>query len=225
MKRSFSRWLPPLLLAALYVLACAGYTRLSGDPLGIGLGWNLVLAALPLVFGRLALHCSHALPAAVCWLFWLLLLPNAFYFVTDLLHAPAGMEWLESNAAGQVTVQHSSEFTHWLLLVILGGGMFFAWLLGCLALDCLTDTLRRRAGTAAAWAGAAVACLACGAGIYIGRFLRLNSWDVFRPALLLQKLAAAVHPDALRLALLFGGTALFTYAVYRALVCLTHRSE
>ena len=85
--------------------------------------------------------------------------------------------------------------------------------------------LRRRAGTAAAWAGAAVVCLACGAGIYIGRFLRLNSWDVFRPALLLQKLAAAVHPDALRLALLFGGTALFAYAVYRALVCLTHRSE
>lgn len=225
MKESFFRWLPMMLLAILYWLACVGYTRLSGDPLGIGLGWNLILAGLPLVLGRLALHCSHMLPAAVCWLIWLLLLPNSFYFVTDLLHAPAGMEWLESNAAGQVTVQHSSEFAHWLLLVILGGGMFFAWLLGCLALDCLTDTLRRKAGTVAACAGAAVACLACGIGIYIGRFLRLNSWDVLRPSLLLQKLAAAVHPGAVQLMLLFGGTSLFAYSVYCALARLAHRSE
>ena len=49
--------LAPLLPAATYWVGCAAYTRMTGDPLGIGLGWNLILAALPLLFGRLALRC------------------------------------------------------------------------------------------------------------------------------------------------------------------------
>lgn len=216
--------LAPLLPAATYWVGCAAYTRMTGDPLGIGLGWNLILAALPLLFGRLALRCRSRVCAGFWWICWLLFLPNAFYFVTDLLHTPPGMEWL-GEEAGETVVMHSEQFSHWLLLVLIGCGMFFAWLLGCLAVDCLFDLFRHRFGIAAAWTGIAVLSLACGAGIYIGRFLRLNSWDILRPAHLLRKLLAACSPGALHLVFLFAAAVLFSYGVLQSLRYALPRSD
>ncbi len=216
--------LAPLLPAATYWVGCAAYTRMTGDPLGIGLGWNLILAALPLLFGRLALRCRSRVCAGFWWICWLLFLPNAFYFVTDLLHTPPGMEWL-GEEAGETVVMHSEQFSHWLLLVLIGCGMFFAWLLGCLAVDCLFDLFRHRFGIAAAWTGIAVLSLACGAGIYIGRFLRLNSWDILRPAHLLRKLLAACAPGALHLVFLFAAAVLFSYGVLQSLRHAIPRSD
>lgn len=222
MRRLFLPFLPLFLCLCAYWAVCGAYSAVTGDLLAAGLGWNLLLSALPLCFARLAARCRPAAGRAALLALWLLFLPNAFYFLTDLLHTPSGMEWLTRDSAGRVTVEHSMLASEWLLLLVIGVGTFFSLVLGLLAMDFCYERLRRFSRRAAL-AGVGAVSLLCGFGIYIGRFLRLNSWDVLHPARLAQKLLAAASPAALRLCALFGGAVLLLFGIWRAVRALAVR--
>ena len=135
---------------------------LSGESTYAFLAWNLFLAWIPFVLaswlppgpGRTWL----AIPAFASWL---LFFPNAPYLVTDFVHLrarPIVPLWYD-----------------------LGMLCLFAWsgcLLGEASLAAVHQIVR-------AWAGRTVGALfvlaslaLAGFGIYLGRFVRLNSWDV-----------------------------------------------
>jgi uncharacterized membrane protein len=127
--------------------------------------WNLFLAWLPLLFA-LALYDGYrrrtspillaALAAA-----WLLFFPNAPYVLTDFVHlAPRGGVSLWYDALTIATVA------------------FTALLLGCASLYLVHSVVRRAAGERWGWATVAGAILLASVGIYLGRFLQVNSWDV-----------------------------------------------
>ena len=126
---------------AVYAAACVGYGRCTGDVLGYGLAWNMALALLPLVLQQAMRRCRPRAGRGALGLVWLLLLPNTFYMVTDLIHVPPQMEWVEALAAGTVAVRHSALLREWALLLLLGVGAFFAALLGCRALAGLEECL------------------------------------------------------------------------------------
>ena len=71
---------------AVYAAACVGYGRCTGDVLGYGLAWNMALALLPLVLQQAMRRCRPRAGRGALGLVWLLLLPNTFYMVTDLIH-------------------------------------------------------------------------------------------------------------------------------------------
>src|SRR6185436_9690308 len=92
---------------------------------------------------------------------WLIFFPNAPYIFTDLTHLMS---------------RHSGHF--WVDLVLI---LLFAWtgfLLGFLSLYLMQSLVARRLGGAAGWVFIAVVAGLSGFGIYVGRFLRWNSWDV-----------------------------------------------
>ena len=127
--------------------------------------WNLFLAWIPLVLGAgtFALHRIGApwwsLPLVA--IPWLLFLPNAPYLVTDFSH----LEWAHS-------------MPRWFDILVLGSFATTGLILGGVSLYLVQLVVRERFGQPAGWGFVASVCVLCGAGIYLGRYLRLNSWDV-----------------------------------------------
>jgi uncharacterized membrane protein len=161
------------LLAARILMGAHGYTFLV---------WNLFLAWLPylaaLAASALAIPARRPLltaPMALAGAIWLLFLPNAPYIMTDFVHLP-GM-----------------RFVWW---YDVGTLLAFAWagcILGVASLHLMRGVVRARFGDRASWAFVLVCVGLSGVGIYLGRFLRWNSWDVLTsPRLLAHELAAVL---------------------------------
>ena len=117
---------------------------------------------------------------------WLLSFPNAPYLATDLVHLGSrgdALWW------GDV-----------LLLAFFAG---LGCLLACLSLFRIHGWLGWRLSGRATWLVLACICLLTGLGMYLGRFLRWSSWDVFRDPLVLfgglaeRALAPWEHPRML----------------------------
>jgi uncharacterized membrane protein len=135
--------------------------------------WNLFLAWVPLGFAviarelaatrRLISYGAIALSAVV----WLLFFPNAPYILTDFLHL--GM--MGDTVPG------------WYDVMML---TWFAWtglLLGIASLRLVQEIFAGVFGTVAGWVFVVLVSLLGSVGIYLGRFLRWNSWDAFRDPL------------------------------------------
>ena len=178
------------------------------------LAWNLFLAWLPMLCALFAYNAYKRrgrlswLVVAGCALAWLLFFPNAPYILTDLMHLrprPDAPLWFD------------------VLLVIA-----FAWtglFLGLVSLSLMQALVRRAAGTLASWGFALGVLSLSGFGIYIGRFLRWNSWDVFLSpgGMLADLIDAAQHPLLHARSLVFSGLfSLFLVSAYFMLFALTH---
>lgn len=192
---------PPLV----YGLACVYYSRCTGDVLGDGLAWNMGLAVLPSACSAAARRCRSRLGRWAVGLLWLIFLPNTFYMMTDLIHVPQQMEWVERLADGTAAVRHSFLLREWALLLLLGVGAFLAALLGCREFLSFARALPGPLGKAGARLCTAALSLLCAVGIYIGRFLRFNSWDILAPARLLQTLCKSIDGFSIQFMFLTAG--------------------
>lgn len=175
--------------------------------------WNLFLAWLPALGAFAAYNLNHW-PTRLRWLpiiglslLWLLFLPNAPYLVTDIIH-----------------LKPHRGVPLWYDLITL---VAFAWtgsFLGLVSLFLMQMLVRRAVGSAASWVFVMGALALNGFGIYFGRFLRWNSWDVlFRPTSLLNDLLdGLLNPLAHLQTIAFAGlfTLLFS-AVYLMLLSFT----
>jgi uncharacterized membrane protein len=153
------------LLTAFDVVLVGARTHHTGRFTFWYLLWNLFLAWVPFLLA-LALYDGsrrRRYPAllAVLAAGWLLFFPNAPYILTDVIHlAPQqGVPlWFDA-------------------LTITSAGLT-GLLLGFVSLGLVQEVVRRAAGAVWAWILAGGVLVIASVGIYLGRFLRLNSWDV-----------------------------------------------
>ena len=200
-----------------YGVACVCYTARTGDVLAAGLAWNMVLAALPLFVFRAARRCKAAAAAWALKLVWLLLLPNTFYLLTDLIHVPPRMEWVEQLEAGGAVVRHSALVREWVLMLLIGAGACFGVMLGCRALYEFEKSLPAAFGAAGRWLCVGGLCVLSAAGAYIGRFLRFNSWDILHPLHLARTLLASADTLAVQFTVCMAACIFFLYVFCRRL--------
>ena len=144
----------------------------TGSPELEFLRWNLALAWLPMILGLgiLAAHRRHwrAPVIATVGLLWLLFLPNAPYLATDIVHA--GRTW--------------QSVPLWFDLVMFATFGGTGLLLGYASLYLVHSVFSDRFGPFAGWVLTVTTLVLSGVGIYLGRVLRLNSWDAAtQPAL------------------------------------------
>jgi len=128
--------------------------------------WNLFLAWLPLIFALLARE-RYRTEARRDWRFaglagaWLLFFPNAPYIFTDFIHLLYG------------------QYRHfWVDLTLLLICALTGFVLGFVSLYLMQSVVRRRYGQIVSWLFISVVAGLSGFGIYLGRFVRLNSWDL-----------------------------------------------
>lgn len=144
--------------------------------------WNLILAAVPVLFSSLAFFVSRSRWKWMGALFlipWLLFFPNAPYILTDLLH-----------------LKERAPIPMWYDLLMLLSFALNGLFLGFLSLGMVEAVFERLFGRTAALIGV-FACAFCAAfGIYLGRFERWNSWDLWRrpSGVLSDILPALYHP-------------------------------
>ncbi len=192
------------------VVARIAWTR---DFLYAFLIWNLFLAWLPLAFALLACE-KYKQSAAKNWRFfalagaWLLFFPNAPYIFTDLIHLFRG------------------AYRHfWVDMVLILSCALTGLVLGFLSLYLMHSLARRIIGQWYSWLFVAAVAGLSGIGIYLGRFLRFNSWDVIvKPFKLYRGIGDWVtqpfaNPKSLAFAVLF---ATFLFIAYVMLYALTH---
>jgi len=158
---------PWLLAGALLSLAAIGVRVVgTGRVTFVFLAWNLFLAALPYVvahaFAERVSARQRVEPLGVgLFLVWLAFLPNAPYVLTDFMH-----------------LQRSDPRLWWYDVLLLATCAGTAWFLGLASLTMVHGALRHRLGKWPARGIVAVVCGLCAIGVYLGRFLRFNSWDV-----------------------------------------------
>lgn len=130
--------------------------------------WNLLLAWVPLIFAWLLYR--KTLQSGLTWskrniiyfIFWLLFLPNAFYLTTDFVHLKGYFD------------DPQRIFDIVLLISYAINGI----ILGMVALLLVHISAVKRFKNNGHWLPVAV-LLMSGFAIYLGRYLRWNSWDVF----------------------------------------------
>lgn len=123
--------------------------------------WNLLLAWLPLFFIRLVKVSGHRSLNFAWLILSVLFLPNAPYILTDLFH-------LKKNLVAPL----------WFDLILILSFAFTGLFYFILALELILNEIARVFPSLISHLAKPFLFLATGYGIYLGRYLRYNSWDL-----------------------------------------------
>ncbi len=181
--------------------------QLTGSRFYLFLVWNLFLAGVPFGITQLlkqftSLH-SLKFVSFLGFISWLLFLPNSPYIITDLVHL------------------HNDLSNHmWLDLFIVFVFAFNGLLLGLLSMLDMYSLIRQRYGNRIAKYTLFKVCLLSGYGIYLGRFLRFNSWDIAtKPATLFYQIAHSLkEPRVWLITFAFGGFLWILFSVFQSVL-------
>ncbi len=199
----------PALLLALNGLALGLLLvrfQLTGTQYFLFLVWNLFLAWVPWAVGQALtfrkLPLGFQLPVLGVWM---LFFPNAPYILTDLFH-----------------LRIRSDIPQWFDLLLI---LTFAWaglMWGFASLRKIQRGIFQSWNRwLAPWLSVAVLYLSA-YGVYLGRYLRFNSWDLAtHPEVILEEafgfvLQPMVHPQVLGFTLGFGSFLVVAYGIYVA---------
>lgn len=173
----------------------------SHDTIYFFLVWNLFLAAVPFAAALLFERVKGLVARIITFVVWLVFLPNAPYILTDFIHLrprPPIPLW----------------FDVLLLLSAAGTGL----LLGYGSVIMVQRVIERHHGVVRGWLVATGALFLSAFGIYLGRFVRFNSWEVVTdPMPLFADIAyrfmnPTQHPRTFVVTALYGVALLLGYA-------------
>jgi uncharacterized membrane protein len=124
--------------------------------------WNLFLALVPVFFSGLLLKQKTLNYKSILLLaLWLLFLPNAPYLVTDIFH-----------------FEERPPVPFWFDLMLVVSGAWNGILLCMISLLRVERFLKTVCTPKLTGKIMPLIIFLCGYGVYIGRYLRYNSWDV-----------------------------------------------
>lgn len=151
-----------LVLLSAFCFALELYRLSSTGNAGfIFLPFNLILAWIPVAFALLANRTHKRWVFALCFTAWLVFFPNSPYIITDMIH-------LKPRAASP----------YWFDTAMLYTFAFTGLLVGIFSALIIFRRLKDLTGYYTASGIMLLAMLASGYGIYLGRMLRWNSWNL-----------------------------------------------
>ena len=186
--------------------------------------WNLFLAWIPLILSIVIAYIYTFHKRSVfrkiyllfLGLMWVVIYPNCPYIITDFIHL-SGIKYYINN------IGYTMNFILWYDFIMISLFILTGFLLGFISLYMIQTLLTDRFNK---WIG----CIFVGGvlflssfGIYLGRFIRWNSWDiVFKPKILINSILNNSNEYAVDFTISFG---LFLILIYFALNYLTKLNE
>ncbi|CAM4100883.1 MULTISPECIES: DUF1361 domain-containing protein [Flavobacterium] len=164
--------------------------------------WNLFLAAVPylvLTFAKQKIQLLENVKSrALLFIVWLLFLPNSFYILTDFVHLKKGNPEL-----------------FWFDLVLLFSFASLGFLFGLLSLKEFKNCFSLFYSKTIITYSIPMICLLSGFGIYLGRFLRFNSWTIITNPfqLLIDSFQTLLSFKAILFSVLYGSLIYLTYQI------------
>ncbi|HEM3717277.1 TPA: DUF1361 domain-containing protein [Streptococcus suis] len=148
------------------------------------LTWNMFLALVALDFAILTNHSKSKVIKIVAGLLWLFFYPNTFYMVTDIVHI---------HFANTVLWQRESM----ILFMLYVPSIFYGVMTGVESVRLIFSAFSIKSYWLRLCLIGGLSLLSSFA-IHIGRYARLNSWDIFtRPSLVVSEMIEVVSWAAL----------------------------
>lgn len=128
--------------------------------------WNLLLAWLPVLFA-LGFRLNSSKQRLQSWqnlgllFLWLGFLPNSFYLMSDLIHL---------QSSGEASILYDIAM---MMSFIING-----LILGYISVYIVHNQLLKKLPERTVLAFLGFVFMACGFAIYLGRYLRWNTWDI-----------------------------------------------
>lgn len=185
--------------------------HLSGSLAFIHLTWDLFLAWIPYLCSLGIAWLVEYVPGSrwaviALALLWLSFFPNAPYLLTEFIHLP-------------VAVPLALWYDIGLIIAFAWTGCFLA----VVSLRTLQHLIRGTIGTFGSWIFVCVISGLSGLGVYLGRILRWNSWDIVaNPRNLLGDVLERVlnprsYPQTVGMTLMFTALLLMSYLTLTAI--------
>ena len=167
--------------------------------------WNLVLAWVPYLLSLKLISLNMRkrwISSLIILLVWVAFLPNGPYIITDLIHLRPRM-----------------DIPMWYDVLLISTMAWNGLLLTLLSVNLVHRKLEEYFSDFKLWIALVLLFMSSGYGIYIGRFVRLNSWDAFlRPLSVLHYLFIDIihpfhHPKAILVTLIVTVILSLTYSI------------
>lgn len=204
-----------LLILSVFCIVLEVFRLVVSQTLGyIFLPWNLLLAWIPLVFATAMQQQQSQVKVILFSAVWLLFFPNAPYIITDLLH-----------------LKPRHTMPHWYDALLVYSYAFTGFILGIYSALLVYAKWKQHLPP---WysKGLMGSCmLLAGYGIYLGRFLRWNSWDaIFNPLQIAQDtFHRLIHPfnhlQTYGVTILCASLLYFSFLVMEAFFSINNKTE
>ena len=172
---------------------------------GPDLIWNMMLALIAYDFAVVTRYFKQAWLFPVLFILWLVFYPNTFYMITDIVH----MHWVGDTLWNKASLHLFMVFVPSILFGIYCGIESWLILLERFKFSWWTELL-----------ATLVLSVISSMAIYIGRYDRLNTWDlVSNPGQVVQKLLETFQRE--RLLFILG----FTFIQFMSLVFLSQNNK
>ncbi len=168
--------------------------------------WNLFLAVIPYLITNFLKQNKNSYLFYFLFPIWLLFLPNAPYIITDLFHLPQGTLmplWYD------------------LLLIVVfsvNGMVLFFY-----SLNDMFNEIKEKYSIKIAQFIISISIFLSGFGIYLGRYLRWNSWEILQnPKLLFYDILKPIinptqHPRTWGITFGYGFLFIICYSLFKSL--------
>lgn len=182
--------------------------------------WNLFLAWIPFLMSLLMNYiysfCKRSLLRTLVIIgagtIWISFYPNAPYIITDFIHL-SGIKFYFANDG------YNMNFIVWYDFVMFSLFILTGFLLGFISLYMIQRLLADRFNAVIGWGAVTATLFLSSFGIYLGRFIRWNTWDIIsNPSALLNSILESFQKHAFAFTTTFG---LFLLLIYIALYHLT----
>lgn len=182
-KRRISLYLLIALLTAFCFALLVYRINLTGRMTYSFLTWNLFLGFIPFGMSTLLVNSGKLFKKTPLQLLlfgiWLLFLPNAFYIITDLFH-----------------LRPKQQIPLWYDLLLIFSFALNGLIAGYISLLDVHNWIEQNLGRVWSWSLSVSVIVLSAFGVYIGRYLRWNSWDIIADpwALFEDILDRIIHP-------------------------------
>ena len=194
------------------VTTVAVYLNDTTDIKWLRMIWNYFLAVIPVymaLFSRYYSELEKRVPTVAFSLLWLLFFPNAFYMLTDFKYLSKISFYL-----WDVFEKIGGNLTPWILLLNLVVSVTAGVIAGIISLEIIHKILKENFGNKISWVIVVFLMILTSFGVYIGRFARLNSWDIINLEKLFDDIMSVMTPFAPIFILIFTLMTMTLYCGY-----------